>query len=287
MADKQMHPAPAIHHVARIVVFILLGTLFSGCSVINLAAMRMQPRDQFIPAAANLNVRYYAGSEGLAERMVKAVPDSIATVERRHGVPFKQAPKMYVCDTKCFVRFAPFNQHTPAAHFADSIFMHDDVLRSRELKHNMPPERFLTHELSHLLLYQYLGPIGYMQVPAWFREGLAVSVSGGAGAEGATPRDAALSILAGKSFDAAEAGSVFRNRTSATYGLRSSIFYRQAGMFVDYLREADPAAFQQSLLNILEGAAFQQSFYLAYGKPVASLWEGFVEHLISTVVVVK
>ncbi len=144
----------------------------------------------------------------------------------------------------------------------------------------MPAERFLTHELSHLLLYQYAGAIGYMQVPAWFREGLAVMVSGGAGAEAATPLEAALSILAGQSFDPTEVGSVLHNRTAPSYGLRSAIFYRQAAMFVEYLREVNPGAFQVALLDILHAGHFQRSFERAYGKSVASMWQGFVQKMV-------
>jgi hypothetical protein len=41
----------------------------------------------------------------------------------------------------------------------------------------------LTHELSHAHIQGWVGGIAYIHLPNWFKEGLAVMVSGGGGAE--------------------------------------------------------------------------------------------------------
>lgn len=258
-----------------VVLLLLTCWLLSGCSLLKLMSARMQPRSQFVPVAANPQVAYAPGSEAMALRMSKALDGSKAIIEAAHGVAFLQAPRVFVCDAECFSTYTPLNKSVPAGHFLDSVFMNDDVLRQRERSFNMSPENFLAHELAHLLLYQHVGGIAYMQVPAWFREGLAVSVSNGAGSEGARAAEAAASIAAGKAFDPAESGSLFNDRTASSYGLRSSIFYRQAGMFVDYLRELDGKAFQAALRGVLKGEDLQNSFRTAYGQPLAVLWPGF------------
>jgi len=56
---------------------------------------------------------------------------------------------------------------------------------------NLSPELFwperqrlpaiLTHELSHAHIQWWIGVNAYIQLPKWFKEGLAVMVSGGGG----------------------------------------------------------------------------------------------------------
>lgn len=257
----------------------LLATLaLSSCGVTRIAIARAQPRDSFLALDDHPQVRYAPGSQVLAKRIAIGVEAAQQQVESWHGAPFLDAAPIFVCRIDCFTRFVPVGRDVSAAQFADAVFLNEDVLAERETRHGMPPERFLTHELAHVLLYQRAGMFGYLRVPAWFREGIAVAASDGAGAEGSSPREAALEVLAGRAFDPGERGSVLRNRTAPSYGLRHAIFYRQASMFVDFLRHRDPQRFQSAIDAVL-GGDFQQSFAAAYGGPLAGQWAGFVESL--------
>jgi hypothetical protein len=263
---------------------LLAISLLTSCSYAKMAVARAHSRDHFIPTQSNPDVRYNQGSQDMAERIAKAISHSREIVEQTHGATFMHAPSVFVCRTECFTTFVPVSKEVGAAQFADAVFMNEDVLLQRELQRGMPVENFLTHELAHLLLYQHAGPVAYLRVPSWFREGIAVAVSNGAGAEACTPIEAAQNIIAGKNFDPAEAGSVFRNRTASSYDLRPSIFYRQAGLFVQYLRERNPKAFETALKDILNGADFQQSFSRAYAQSISAQWPDFVA-LMSQLVV--
>jgi hypothetical protein len=253
--------------------------VLGGCSVMNAAKARLEPRGEFVGAQGYAQVRYQEDAEDMALRLGKAMDSSLAMVERMHGRAFLEAPKVFVCDAECFFRFSTLARNVPAAHFMDSIFMNDPELRNKERQFAMPPESFLVHELTHLLFYQHAGAIAYMRTPAWFREGWAVVVSGGAGAQACTPDEAARHLLAGRAFDPAEEGSLFWNRTASSYGLRYPVFYRQSAMFIEYLRKADPNAFQAALQMLLDGEAFQPSFEHAYGKPLVSYWDFFTESI--------
>ena len=261
----------------RLLFLLLISMVLGGCTVMQAAKARLEPRDQFLASASHPQVYFYSGSEDMARRMAAAMDASIAAVEQLHGRPFLKLPKVYVCDADCFSRFSTFQPSVPAGQFMDAVFMNDPDLRRKEQRFGMAPENFLVHELTHLMFYQYAGAIAYMRTPAWFREGWAVVASNGAGAQACTPEEAARLLGAGAAFDPAEEGSLFRNRTAASYGLPYPVFYRQAAMFVAYLRERDPSAFQAALHSLLDGERFQQGFERAYGKSIASYWDGFRE----------
>jgi hypothetical protein len=256
-------------------MFFVVGAM-TGCSLGKMAVAQSHSRDRFVPTQSNPDVRYDPGSQNMADRIARAIGHSRQIVEQTHGAAFTHAQQLFVCHADCFTTFVPVSNEVAAAQFGNAIFMNDEVLKLREQHRGMPVENFLTHELAHLLLYQRAGPVAYIRVPSWFREGIAVAVSNGAGAEACTPAEAAQHILEGKSFDPAEVGSLFRDRTAPSYGLRTSIFYRQAGMFVDYLRERNPTAFQAALKDVLDGQDFQASFGRAYGQSISSQWPGFV-----------
>lgn len=254
--------------------------MLGGCSLMTAAKARLEPRDQFTGVQGHPQV-LYAGEDAqeMAQRLAKALDASVSTVERLHERKFTEPPKVYVCDADCFLQFSTMQPTVPAAHFMDAIFMNAPELQKKERTFNMPPERFLVHELTHLLFYQHAGALAYMRTPAWFREGWAVVVSDGAGAQACSPEQAAKYLLAGSSFDPSEEGSLFRNRTAFSYGLPYPVFYRQAGMFVGYLRNMDRAAFQRALHSLFEGNNFQDGFEQAYGHPIDYYWPDFKQSI--------
>jgi hypothetical protein len=269
--------------VRLLLAIVCIPFILGGCSVLNAAKARLEPRDGFIETQGHAQVRHDGSAESMALRLGKAMGKSLNTVERMHGRAFLQPPKVFVCDAECFRRFSTLARDVPAAHFMDSIFMNDPELRKKERQFAVPPESFLIHELTHLLFYQHAGAIAYMRTPAWFREGWAVVVSGGAGAQACTREEAARHLLTGSSFDPSEEGSLFRNKTAASYGLPYPVFYRQTAMFIEYLRETDPSAFQTALQGLLDGEPFQDSFQRAYGRKIASYWIPFTQSLKASI----
>ena len=53
------------------------------------------------------------------------------------------------------------------------------------------------------------------------------------------------------------------------------MYYRQAGLFVEYLREADPEAFKAALIQIENGSRFGESWRNCYGRTIFELWRNF------------
>jgi hypothetical protein len=53
--------------------------------------------------------------------------------------------------------------------------------------------------------------------------------------------------------------------------------YRQAGMFVTYLHEADAPAFARMMNAILDGRPFAEAVTAGYHEDIQSLWEKFAQ----------
>ena len=53
--------------------------------------------------------------------------------------------------------------------------------------------------------------------------------------------------------------------------------YREAGMFVNYLRESDRAAFDLMMAAILDDHPFTEAVTIGYHDNIWSLWESFIK----------
>jgi hypothetical protein len=53
--------------------------------------------------------------------------------------------------------------------------------------------------------------------------------------------------------------------------------YRQAGMFVNYLRESDAPAFERMINAILDGRPFAEAVAVSYHQDVCGLWQKFAQ----------
>ena len=113
----------------------------------------------------------------------------------------------------------------------------------------------LTHELSHAHLRGWISQLSVMRLPQWFREGLAVIVSRGGGAEGVSELQARDAIRRGDHIAIESSSSLF-NLGAVKFAqppeipgtsFRTEMAYRQAGLFVAFLHETDPVGFARMM----------------------------------------
>jgi|KBSMisStandDraft_5_1062788.scaffolds.fasta_scaffold688870_2 hypothetical protein len=144
----------------------------------------------------------------------------------------------------------------------------------------------VVRELSHAHLQGWIGTNAVLHLPSWFNEGLAVMVSGGGGAELVSEEEARTAIQRGEQIAIDDAGSL-----QSLSGIRFDrvpaktapswypvvLAYRQAGLFVNYLRESDGSAFDGMMKAILDGRPFVQAVDASYHQDVRSLWQKFVQ----------
>jgi hypothetical protein len=146
-------------------------------------------------------------------------------------------------------------------------------------------EADFVHELSHEHLWGHLSAVDYFQIPVWFVEGLAVMVSGGGGAQRVSPEEAEREIVAGRVIETPDAGFLFGNISlkappprveDEDQRVRMHMAYRQAGLFVNFLRARNREGFKSLLERLKGGERFKPAFEASYGASVAAMRERFL-----------
>jgi hypothetical protein len=143
----------------------------------------------------------------------------------------------------------------------------------------------LTHELSHAHIEGWISTYAWVRLPNWFKEGLAVMVSGGGGAEFVSEQEARAAIERGEHIAIDDTGSFWNlsemrfERAPPGTPLSHQIVmaYRQAGMFVSYLHDSDGPGFARLMIAILDGRPFVEAVMVGYHQDVRSLWQKFAQ----------
>lgn len=237
------------------------------------------PRSQRDP-----RVHFEAGASSCAAEVAALLPRAIQHVEAMQGRPFARDPAIAV--------------YSSAALFAKANgFGHPDVVGASQWGHVTLSPRLctterprlaavLTHELSHAHLLSWRSWYVLERPPSWFTEGLAVLVSGGAGAEGVDEEAAKRALLQGYAIAIEnkqrwlDFGAIpFRIEPLEPSIPRQRLAYRQAAMFVGWLLARRPIAFYQLLQEIETGKPFSAAFLKRYGAGPESQWQDFVSGL--------
>jgi hypothetical protein len=241
-----------------------------GCGPLGKLATAHRSTSQFRPTA-DARVSYEPGAEAMGRQLAAAMPTAVATVEARMFGPFERPIRVYACAT-----IESLTSYGADARAGGHTLNHRIFISPKPENTPERVPRVLTHELSHLHLGQRRGLTDVGNLPVWFVEGLAVDVSGGAGTEGVSEDEARRAIAAGRTFVPDVEGSLFHRRGAGAAGLGEHMFYRQAGMFVSFLRALDRTRFAALLEKVEDGAGLGDAFPAPYGMSVAEAWRQFV-----------
>src|SRR5579864_9708540 len=186
-----------------------------------------------LPALAdNGQVHYQPGAEDFAHDVAALLPDAIARVETVHGRRFAHPVTVGAYATmEAYAAANGLGSTVPVGvTFVGRVNLSPKLFRPQ---HRRLPA-ILTHEMSHAHLQGWVGATGYIHLPNWFKEGLAVMVSGGGGAEFVSEIEARNAIRRGDRIAIESAGSwrnltgiKFENPSVTPAGLRAMMGYRQ------------------------------------------------------------
>jgi hypothetical protein len=224
-------------------------------------------------------ILYEDGAETLAEKAARYLPQAIRTVEAKQYGSFRRPVTVYVFETsKGFSKFSGVPEEVIGAGLKDEVYLSGKLLNMMDKTRGI-----LTHELSHAQLSQTLGAIKFNRtLPRWFREGLAIYVADGGGATNASEEETIDNFLEGKHFIPEIKGGLLNINLSATAELHPKIFYRQSGMFVQFLALNQPAKFEKLLRGLQEGKAFEAQFVEAFKRNVDEELNDFIVTLKRT-----
>jgi hypothetical protein len=252
---------------------VALSICLVGYHVANFAVF--QSEASFKQCTADPRLRCEPGSEAMAASLAPLLPAAVAQVEHVHGKPFTRPVLVYTYATReSYARHGGVRPTSAGVTWPDGVHLSPRLLAQRELR--LP---ILTHELSHLHLTQQMRLLSAATLPSWFLEGMATWASGGGGAEGTSDQGAVYELRSGRHFEPDESQWILFPKRASAYKLRDAMFYRQASLFVGFLHDADPAAFQQLLRSIEARAALGEAVQAAYHRPLRSLWNDFFAQL--------
>jgi hypothetical protein len=229
----------------------------------------------------NPQVHYEQGAIEQARSVAAALPNAIARVEAIQGRGFGRPVTIgvYISPQAFAAANGSGDSGSVGAMFLGRVMLSPPLFgRQRQ---RMPA--ILTHELSHAQLRSWISELTYLHLPQWFREGLAVMVSGGGGAEGVSELQAREAIRRDDHIAIESSGSLF-NLTAVKFEhppeipdspFRTLMAYRQAGLFVSFLHDSNPVAFQKMLDEVYQSRPFVEAVTTAYGTDLPTLWSRF------------
>ena len=236
-----------------------------------------------LPAfAANSQVHYEPGAEDYARDVAALLPDAIRRVEVAQGRRFAHPVTLGVYATpEAYAAANGQGSDLPVGvTFAGRVNLSPKLFWTQHQR----LRAILTHELSHAHIQGWISANAYVHLPNWFKEGLAVMVSAGGGAELVSEEEARAAIQRGEQIvidDAGRLKSLVEVRLERAPANKAPWYpvvlaYRQAGMFVNYLQESDGPAFDRMMSTILDGHAFAKAVDVGYHDDVQSLWQKFI-----------
>jgi len=260
---------------AYIIFALVLATSIglSSCNVLRAVVASSKSKTDFYACTTDDRIVCEPGSESLARTVAPYLPDAIETIARAQYSPFPKPIVIYTYATR-----DSYSAHTAqSVESAGSVVIETLNLSPKLLGQPERLRRILTHELSHLHLQQPIGVSAAGRIPSWFHEGLAVLVSNGGGAESISSEQALEAIRQGKHFTPEPSRSWFSQKNAADYGLDAHMYYRQAALFVGFLRSENPSAFENMMKAIAIKTKFVDAIQSAYGKPLEELWSTFLD----------
>jgi hypothetical protein len=217
----------------------------------HLISARLNMPDRMASLPDNSQVHYEPGAENSARDVAALLPDALARVEAVHGRPFAHPVIVGVYATP--EAYATANGLDSTVPVGVTIFGRVNLSPKLLGPQHERLRGILTHELSHAHIQGWIGGYDYLYIPNWFKEGLAVMLSGGGGAELVSDDEARAAMQRGETIVVDDAGSpaVIDVRLEKEPENRPAWYlvvlaYREAGMFVNYLRESDRSAFNRT-----------------------------------------
>jgi len=223
-------------------------------------------------------VRYQPGAEDFAREIERLLPDAMARVEATHGRPFGRPfiVAAFLDDEAYAGANGRGNAIPNGVTFLDRVTLSPRLWREDRKR----LAAYLTHELSHEHLQSLLSAVEYIRIPVWFTEGIAVMASNGGGAQLVPAENARRAICAGRVIETPDQPLLFGNVSlkapepnaeGEDILIRMHMAYRQAGLFVAFLNDIDPTAFETLLDRLYAGGPFKEAFEASYNSTVAQI----------------
>jgi len=270
-----------LKNIAMILAILIFGTSFVGCSYFRSLDGDSPVRADFLVYEEDSRVLFKPGMEAQAKLISSFLDSAIRQVELAHGKPFTKKVIVHICDTKkCFSHYTNSDEKIKAAVSVNGLFL------SPLSFENDREKLFITHELSHLHLFQQISICRAIYIPQWFHDGLAVYASNGGGADLVNEEIATSYLKENKHIEPIDTGGLFGKggvwgeRWPTNYppvkdgAFQQQLNYRQSEMFYAFLNRNNKAT--ELLRRLEKGEDFQESFKFIFGKTTYEVWATYI-----------
>jgi len=248
---------------------LVVGATLACSSLARATVLRLWPGASYANCTPDPRIFCEPGAEPMARAIAPLMPAAIARVEGAQYGPFTAPVKVVVYGSEhAYARRSGGRSGLGRMSFGE---VHLAPVLARRPAEYLP---ILTHELSHLHLYQHAGGLAMMRLPNWFMEGWPTLVSGGSGAGAATRENAIFTLVHGRRFEARDSGRLLGGFDTDPR-MSAGMYYRQASLLVEYMQQRDRAAFARLVRDVAGGKRFAGAVQDNYGQPLAGLWDDF------------
>ncbi len=254
-----------VWHCIRLGCFVTVLSLLTGCSaVVRATYLELLPLRGFDTLQTDGRVHYEPEAKTSAELLAANYVQAVQQIETRLGDKLQTVPHVYLCASEaCFLKYALNKEARAEARGRGNLIL----LKANTLEAEGRLLPVFTHELVHTFWFQQ----GIHCTPRWWTEGLAVESSDGGGAEKILRVMATQAVREGHVFQASDENSCWTRMPPGFDGMAWPMFYRQSGMFVEWLRLSNPKAFFVLIKKLQAGDNLSTTITLAYGQSVTSL----------------
>jgi hypothetical protein len=250
--------------------FLLLAAVSAAAvpTVRHIASGWWNNPEKLVALPENPQVHYESGASEQARTVARLLPTAIARVESIHGRRFAHPVVVgaYVTPEAFVAANGLGDRRAVGMHFLGRVML-SPVLFSTQ-RQRLPA--MLTHELSHAHLRSWISELTFIGLPNWFKEGLAVMVSGGGGAEGVSELQARDAIRHGDHIAIQSTGSLLN---------LAVIKFEQPpeNPNTSFLHDTNPDGFARMINAILDGSPFAEAVMTGYETDLHKLWSRFVQ----------
>jgi hypothetical protein len=280
------HPIAKTIAAAATVLVLLCGISAAAVPALRHVVSGWWNNPEGLPALPETpEVHYEPGAIEQARTVAATLPAAMARVEAVHGRRFAHPVVIGVYVSP--EAFASAKGSGSPGSLGVMFTISGNVTLSPDLfsrqRRRLPA--ILTHELSHAHLRSWMSALAFMRLPHWFKEGLAVMVSGGGGAEGISEAQARDAIRRGDHI-ALESSASLLNFDDIEFenppvipdsSFRTLMAYRQAGLFVSFLHDSNPAGFERMMDAIFQSRSFADAVTAGYAADLPTLWSRFAQ----------
>lgn len=244
---------------------VAMVSLLTGCSaVVRAAYLELLPLQGFNTLQTDRRVHYEPEAKSSAEMLAAHYSQTILQIETKLGGKLQAAPQVYLCASDaCYEKYAFNPQARAEARGRGNLVLIKANLLDAEGR--LLP--VFAHELVHAFWFQW----GVYCTPRWWTEGLAVESSNGGGAEKIMRSLAIQAIRDGQLFQASDENSCWTRMPPGLNDMAWPMFYRQSGMFVEWLRVSNPTAFSALLEKLRAGDNLTTAIESTYAQSMISL----------------